>query len=381
MAFGQPTPAPEVCMSLPSALLVGPSSQSFEEVRISDYLTSYRATGRPPPPVPAFPAEPAARTAQGLPPLFTPTPFPDSSAPGAFGPFGVGASASGSGASAIASTSARITDPARLPVSQALPAPVPVPGEGESFASISAAPDFLHWSPEELRYYAYLRNTRAPPPGTPPFVLPATASAPAAAAGPSILFGSGPGAGGAPLPENGDQFMSITARPEFAGHSVEELRLSYLRTGAELTSAQIFAGATSSNPPSHAPPAPRPTLNPISTLAPSPFAAPPQPAFGAPPAPAAQGFSFGGAPSQPAQPSMFGRAQPAPSMFGAPAPQPHAPSLFGQPPAQPHAPSIFGAPASAPAPPPPATQGFTFGAAPATGGGGGAGFVFGGRRG
>ncbi|KAJ7667051.1 hypothetical protein B0H17DRAFT_1210542 [Mycena rosella] len=41
-----------------------------------------------------------------------------------------------------------------------------------------------------------------------------------------------------------DQFVSISCRPEFAGHSVEELRLSFLHTGAELTSAQIFAGAT-----------------------------------------------------------------------------------------------------------------------------------------
>ncbi|KAJ6556506.1 hypothetical protein DFH09DRAFT_1317827 [Mycena vulgaris] len=42
----------ETCMTLAISCTPGPQSKSFEEVRINDYLESYRATGRPPPPCP-----------------------------------------------------------------------------------------------------------------------------------------------------------------------------------------------------------------------------------------------------------------------------------------------------------------------------------------
>ncbi|KAJ7142271.1 hypothetical protein C8R44DRAFT_865628 [Mycena epipterygia] len=420
MVFGQPAAPSETCMSLPICVVTGPQSQSFEEVRIANYLESYRATGRPPAPCPEYPADPAARAAQRLPPLFVPAPFPPSPAAQGSGIFGGPPSASVSApspfgapiASTSASTAAAITDPARLPLPQSLALPVPAP-EGEAFASVAAAPEYAHWSHDELRYYAYLRGARVPPPGTTfyPFLSnPVAASAVAAP-------GNAPGDG------SGDQFVSITCRPEFAGHSVEELRLSFLRTGAELTSAQIFSGATSSSstpalvtPVNSLTPATplRPSLAPFQPQpAPQNHFSPPQPvgfsfsggAPATPVAPVGGGFSFGGtpAPAAPA-PSLFGapaQAQRAPSLFGAPPPnstlfggaQPaQAPSLFGAPPAQQHqpAPSIFGgAPATfgAPAQTQPGQQlgagqqqgGFAFGAA-ATGGGG-AGFSFGGRRG
>ncbi|KAJ6525931.1 hypothetical protein DFH09DRAFT_1286049 [Mycena vulgaris] len=389
----------ETCMSLAISCLPGPQSKSFEEVRINDYLESYRATGRPPPPCPPYPPDPAARAAQRLPPLFVPTPF---SALG--GPTSTAATPFGA---PVASTSAAvITDPARLPVVQVFTAPVPAP-EDERFASIVAAPEYTHWSHDELRFYAYLRNARQPPPGTPmfPFI---TALAPPPTLQPVL-----------PLDNGGDQFVSISCRPEFAGHSVEELRLSFLRTGAELTSAQIFSGVTAA--PTAAPT--NPLLPPSSSLPPashqSPFAPHPQPQspFAPPPAPVStplfglgsvaarpvaapsQTFSFGGAQPQPPAPapgvfgqpvqppgSMFGQpAQPLGSIFGAPhppAPAP-APSMFGQP----QAPSMFGQPPQLQPPPPqapPATGGFSFGATPtpgAAGGGGGTGFSFGVRRG
>ncbi|KAJ7358207.1 hypothetical protein DFH08DRAFT_1075403 [Mycena albidolilacea] len=65
--FGSCAPAAppaETSMSLASSLLVGPQSQSFEEIRMTDYLNAYRTTGRPPPPSPAYPTDPAARAAQ-----------------------------------------------------------------------------------------------------------------------------------------------------------------------------------------------------------------------------------------------------------------------------------------------------------------------------
>ncbi|KAJ7445302.1 hypothetical protein FB451DRAFT_1568156 [Mycena latifolia] len=420
----------ETCMSLPVSCLTGPQSQSFEEVRIADYLASYRATGRPPPPCPPYPTDPAARAAQRLPPLFVPTPFPAQAGGPASSAFGGGPSASAPsllfGAPTPAagtafgtpaagpSNAATITDPTRLPLVQAFTAPVRAP-ENEQFASISAAPEYAHFSHDELRLYAYARGARQPPPGTPLFAF---VPAPAPVLAPLQIPAPQPGA--LPQDGSGDQFVSISARPEFAGHSVEELRLSFLRSGAELTSAQIFAGGPS--PANARLPGPggmlplgQPNPNPLAGFAP--HAAPPAAVnafapqgptplptptlFGAPQATQAQGFSFGGAPA-PAQPSVFGAPpQPAPQAaqgfsFGAPQLTPvTTPTVFGapqqqQPQGQPQT-SIFGAP---PQPAPPAGvfgqpqqagagagPAFSFGAAPAQAGAGGTGFSFGARRG
>ncbi|KAJ7816464.1 hypothetical protein B0H13DRAFT_2460066 [Mycena leptocephala] len=249
---------------------------------------------RPPQPCPPYPTEPAARTAQGLPALFVPTPFPGTAGPSTSV---LGTSASifgGVTGGASTSTAAAITDPARLPLPQTFSAPVSAP-ESERFVSIAAAGEYSHWSHEELRYHAYLRGMRAPPPGMPMFPLEAL-PAPTAAQIPSF-----PGLPVAPLPaqNDGDQFQTITCRPEFAGHSVEELRLSFLRTGAELTSAQIFAGLTS---------APSTSINPL---------APPVNPFAPPSASAPAPGLF----STPQQPSIFG-AQTAQPAFGVQAAQP-----------------------------------------------------------
>ncbi|KAJ6592786.1 hypothetical protein B0H19DRAFT_1088526 [Mycena capillaripes] len=422
-----PSAPPETCMSLRISCITGPESQSFEEVRIADYLSSYRATGRPPQPCPPYPTDPSARAAQRLPPLFVPAPFPGSaastSAPGTFGAqpqiFGAGG-----GVGASTSSAAPITDPALLPLPQTFAQPVAVPQapgasalDREAFASIAAAPEYSHWSPEELRYHAYLRGMRAPPPGTPlfEFVLPPAASSSSAPTFPGPLS--------VPAGQDGEQYQSITCRPEFAGHSVEELRLSFLRTGAELTSAQILAGVTSpppSNPTSLTPglslpqPAANP-LNPSNPFAPAPAQSQPQGGlfstsasapsiFGAPRPPVqplamglgqqaqAQapggGFTFGATPAQPA-PATWG-TQPA-----AQAPAAAAPSAFSFTPLQPQQPQqqsgfSFGGPVQSPQQQGGAAAaggapggGFSFGASPAAGGtgAGGTGFSFGARRG
>ncbi|KAF8177500.1 hypothetical protein K438DRAFT_2022223 [Mycena galopus ATCC 62051] len=370
--FGAAPAAPaETCMSLQACCLTGPQSQSFEEVRIADYLASYRSTGRPPPPCPPYPPDPAARAAQGLPPLFVPAPFPGTAGP----------STSAAGAASIF-------------------------GPGSTLGGIMVARKPAG-SPSELRFHAYLRGMRAAPPGAPAFVLAPVPVAPAPAF---------PGASALPVPDAGDTFMTITTRPEFAGHSVEELRLAWLRNGAELTSAQIFAN--SGGGPSSQPAAPsNPLLAPPTT--PSMFGAPtpaqPTSIFGAPAQPV-----FGAQPPQPVP--VFGavqaQAQPQPQpLFGAPQPAAQPQGIFGatRPPAQPQQqqwgtqPAAGGAagggfsfggsatPAAAPAPGAfsfggagtPAAPGgvggggFSFGATPAAGGGGGVGtgFAFGGRRG
>ncbi|KAK7057905.1 hypothetical protein R3P38DRAFT_2843581 [Favolaschia claudopus] len=376
--FGSAPAPPETSMSLQSSLVIGPQSLSFEEVRISDYLTSYRSTGRPPPPCPTYPSDPAARAAQGMPPLFVPAPFP--------GAPSTSTSASTAPtslfASGAASTSA-ITDPTRLPLPQVFSEATAVTtgAERESFASIAMAPEYRHWSPEELRYYAYFRGMRAPPPGTAMFALTPPPTLP----------------GGAPVQDGGDTLTNITCCPEFSRHSPEELRLSFLRTGTELTSAQILAGVTTPSQPNHVAAPPTNQFNPPSI-------------FGAPPSqtqPQPQPPTLFGAPAPPAQPpSMFG-SRPAGQVWGAP--QPPAPIqptpsgggggfAFGNPPAaltqaQPAGGGFaFGAPAApqqpaafsfgvpAPAPPAAPVSQFSFGATPAAGGGAGTGFSFGARR-
>ncbi|KAF8160386.1 hypothetical protein K438DRAFT_1776539 [Mycena galopus ATCC 62051] len=136
--FGSAPAAPaETCMSLQASSPTRPQSQSFE-VRIADYRVLYRSTGRPPPSCPQYPPDPAARAAQGLPPLFVPAPFPGTAGPSPSAVpgtaiFGPGYSVEG----AAAGTSARvITDSARLPLPQTFVVPV------------AAAPEYAHWSHE-----------------------------------------------------------------------------------------------------------------------------------------------------------------------------------------------------------------------------------------
>ncbi|KAF7350678.1 hypothetical protein MSAN_01628500 [Mycena sanguinolenta] len=198
---------------------------------------------------------------------------------------------------------------------------------------------------------------RAPPPNTPPFVLPTPASSSSlftssVSTAPGLGGGTGAAAGAPGIQDGGDTFMTITTRPEFAGHSMEEHRLAFLRHGTELTSAQIFSGAgPSSQPPSLS------VSQPANPLLRPPVQTQPQTLFGVatpthqptslftgatlfgsapPPQPAplqTGGFSFGGAPS------ISTPAAPTTSIFGAPpaAPTTTAPAFS------------FGAPAAAPA--------------------------------
>ncbi|KAJ7748966.1 hypothetical protein B0H16DRAFT_1552361 [Mycena metata] len=369
----------ELCMSLQISVATGPQSQSFEEVRVSDYLSSYRSTGRRPDPFPQLPADARTRAMQGLPPLFVPAPFPDAGPSTSAAPALAGNSIfgpAGSGLGAGATQTPPITDPARLPPLQAFLAPVAVPGatqaDREAFVAIVAAPEYSHWSPEELRYHAYLRGARIPPPTTQFFPFGAN-PAPVSQQNQNPLA---PSAGGLPVPESGDTFMSITARPEFAGHSVEELRVSFLRTGAELTSAQIFTAAGQPLPPSlqqhQQSLSQQPTLllsPPVVTPTPiSPFAPQPQPQsiFGATqPQPQPQGI-FGAQPAH--APGLFSTAQTQqarPGLFSTPALGVGQAQTWGTPPAAAPTPTASGGFSfGAVPPPPPLQQGFSFGGQP-----------------
>ncbi|KAG6863704.1 hypothetical protein C0991_004015 [Blastosporella zonata] len=217
------------CMYMSLSVAYDSPGQSFEEVRIHDYLQSYHSTGRPPPPCPPLPADNSARARAGLPPLFKPTLESKLTA------------LSNASAAATQSVTTRTTDPKSLPPAQVF---VPTKVEGDEFQSICAMTMFGGFSHEELRIYAYLLNNKFSP--TPinisPFVV-APHSAPIVISAASTLFSTSGSntANSINLPQtNGDIMVSISAQSAYVGHSPEELRIAYLRAQRELTSAEIF---------------------------------------------------------------------------------------------------------------------------------------------
>ncbi|KAF5374700.1 hypothetical protein D9615_009018 [Tricholomella constricta] len=214
--------------------------KSFEELRIDDYIRFYSTTGRPPPPCPQEPTDEALRARSGLPPLFKP--FAERS---------------------LASSTSRPTD---LPNAQTFSAPK---YEGEFLHSISAMAPYEAFSHEELRYYAYLKGNKTAPAHI--TMTPFVPSPPPTDASATIRI--------LDLPGQGEQMMTISTQPAYAGHSLEvspsqfycprtcrsptfplsvpvfsppgttqpnpiasqELRLAYIQAGLQLTSAEILA--------------------------------------------------------------------------------------------------------------------------------------------
>ncbi|KAH7920612.1 hypothetical protein BV22DRAFT_1039664 [Leucogyrophana mollusca] len=240
-----------------------PSSPSFEELRIEDYLKAYSTTGRPPPPCPLEPSTPNARAALGLPPLFQAIPVDVSGS-------GSGSGLAGGDLSALGSIDQTIRDPADLPAFHAFEVFHATHGE-EKYQNVVAQSALSHFSPEELRHYAYRlgniymeppsllgetsTSTTAFPPTHPFLSSPALASAPTPAHpfyandGPSTAYITVPTASaGTP-----DRLMSICASPRFDKHCFEELRVSYLLAGRELDSSEILGPAVSAVPPAPAP--------------------------------------------------------------------------------------------------------------------------------
>ncbi|EIW80430.1 hypothetical protein CONPUDRAFT_137642 [Coniophora puteana RWD-64-598 SS2] len=250
-------PGTELFMSVvaQAGFVVNGTSASFEELRVADYLKAYGAIGRPPQPVPQEPAAATARSALGLPPLFTPVPVPLSASVTPSNSGGLGQAAPTS-----PSAEAQIQNLAQLPVAQAF-APVPVSTTGtlgESFQHISAQGQYSFFSPEELRCHAYATGNKSAPPGLAisttattsllsplpvsaspgPGILPTAASSePAfkfANDAPRTAFATSSTASGTP-----DYMMSICAGQNYDKHSFEELRVAYLLAGRELSSLEL----------------------------------------------------------------------------------------------------------------------------------------------
>ncbi|KAN0081464.1 hypothetical protein V8E55_009088 [Tylopilus felleus] len=184
--------------------------QSFEELRIHDYIKAYQSTRRAPQPCPQSPDTPNARAALGLAPLFVPTaiPVPGDSLNGTI-------------------SDAPPTNPTDLPTNHEFRLNKSKINN-ESFQSISAQTFYSHFAHEELRCYAYLAGNKMPPP--PP--IGETSASPVARSTTYMI--SSAISGGTP-----DHFMSIVASHKFEKHSFEELRIAYLLAGKEVGSSEI----------------------------------------------------------------------------------------------------------------------------------------------
>ena len=120
---------------------------------MADYITAYQSTGRPPAPVPQFPADAAARAQLGLPPLFAPQPVASSST-----------STSGLG-SALGSSLAGALGPQRIVRAADLP-------PAQEFRLRTADAERYHTISCMSEYEFFSHEVRL---GSPPFVLPVVA--------------------------------------------------------------------------------------------------------------------------------------------------------------------------------------------------------------
>jgi len=240
----------EIFMSVSVALALS-KGQSFEELRVADYLKALVATGKPPLPCPPLPTSEHERMALGLLPLFKPHVEVGPSALGTVSsPDSLDGSRSGGG------STRSILDPESLPAIHIFQV---VKGEaGELYQSLASQPEFLNFSHEELRRNAYAKGSiypAMPPPSDQP---------PASKISSSVV----PHTTTPVLPENRQDLQSISAASPYAQHSVEELRVAFIQFGRPLTSAELLQFKT-----------PIPTGAPARTLPSFLFAAPGQSAL------------------------------------------------------------------------------------------------------
>ncbi|KAK0200741.1 hypothetical protein DFS33DRAFT_1072729 [Desarmillaria ectypa] len=194
----------DLYMCIAAAIQDGPQGKSFEEVRIDDYLKAYSTTGQPPVPCPQIPTALHERTTLGLPPLF---------------------------------------EPQRLPKQKQAELPdfhvwEQTRVSEENFQSIVAAPRYVGYSPEELRWQAYEKGNKSTVPSM-QSTLPSIQSSLLPTL-PLIQSTVAP-IQSAHVPDaNGEILASITAQNTYSQHSFEELRVAYLLAGKEMRSTEII---------------------------------------------------------------------------------------------------------------------------------------------
>ncbi|OCH89422.1 hypothetical protein OBBRIDRAFT_794287 [Obba rivulosa] len=193
--------------------------ESFEEIRVRDYLQAYMSTGKPPDPCPQVPAGARERAAIGLPLLFEPfVATVEASSP--FPPVGPVPTVQLNGHTPSQPSDMQVFAPRHFP---------PEGGAAAWIAQvITFQPQYMGFSLEELRLQAYQKGLKAPVQGPAPTTSPS----------PTITNNTDSSVTRAVSSE--ERFQSITASPPFAQHSFEELRLAYHRARRPMTSPEIF---------------------------------------------------------------------------------------------------------------------------------------------
>ncbi|KAI0090792.1 hypothetical protein BDY19DRAFT_992203 [Irpex rosettiformis] len=207
----------EIFMNIPAVR--SQPEQSFEELRVNDYIKAYSSTGRLPQPCPPVPLHPADRARAGLPPIFQPY-VEVGGVPSKEDPVAVGLQVNSSSTQGPPPQDLNALPDVQLFVPQT---DASESGQAVHLQSIVAQHTFSVFSFEELRYQAYRSGKKV--------VLEAISNTPAV---PTLLVT--PPAPGV----TSDQYQSITCTPPFQKHSFEELRLAQRRTGRDLTSEQII---------------------------------------------------------------------------------------------------------------------------------------------
>ncbi|KAI8971018.1 hypothetical protein BD414DRAFT_426771 [Trametes punicea] len=207
--------------------------ESFEERRCLDYLRAYQATGRPPPPCPPVPTDPAQRAALGLPPLFEPL-------------VEVESLTNGFDATPAARTPA--AEPNFRPnflAQRFVPAKVQEYGSDAWFQSIVVQPGYAQFSFEELRLEAYKAGKKHAdfPPAAPQRRMWFRAACRVVLCAEPLLLYTASLLLPAPSISQGspESLQSINSMPPYDQHSFEELRLACMRAGRPLTSPEIVA--------------------------------------------------------------------------------------------------------------------------------------------
>jgi len=204
------------------------NEESFEERRVVDYINAYRSTGKPPPPCPPEPVDSTQRSILGLPPLFEPyiesVPHPGGVPP------------TNSALLSAASTPIPTLSAADLPVAHAF-RPMTIPEARDTYSqSIVFQPEFSAFSFEELRWHAYSKGHKfatVPPPPSIPAAPALHPPVPVVHLPPPVAHTQSNGT------VVSDRLQSISSVPAYDRHSFEELRLAFMRSGRQLTSAEI----------------------------------------------------------------------------------------------------------------------------------------------
>ncbi|KAF5322501.1 hypothetical protein D9619_002193 [Psilocybe cf. subviscida] len=225
-------------MSIAEAVVAtGPQNKSFEEVRCDDYLQAYISKGRAPEPVPQEPADEFVRKTLNLPPLFKPIMLPFIPTGGPPPPLNPLTASSTIPASLFSVTaSGSTTGKPRITDPKQLPA-AQVFTMTQGPPAPSGASGEKYYAISAMPEFAFfsIEELRY-------YAYLTGNKTPSAEVVPQpFMAETGPVAGPITVKVEGETMENVSARPGYDKHSPEEFRVAYLLYGREMTSAELTA--------------------------------------------------------------------------------------------------------------------------------------------